>query len=200
MSVTAISLFFTRSTPHRVPIGPGRPTVLQVIVAQGRTQIDPISTPTANPISRTEKKEAEVGGERWERDELAARVEVKCKENRWRRKRKEKDDRGERKERYLRKTQPERNEKGGKRYERARRRRTRAREEVTRNVWRKEGAREFARRRKEVKEKGRCVEGGGGEGERSESELCEKERKRIGRRRAPPDCDRPSTFSTTPSS
>jgi len=41
----------TKSTPHRVPIGPERPTVLQVIVALGRSQIDPISTPIPNPIS-----------------------------------------------------------------------------------------------------------------------------------------------------
>lgn len=42
--------FLTESTPHRVPIVPERPTVLQVIVALGRAQIDPyIQHPDSQP-------------------------------------------------------------------------------------------------------------------------------------------------------
>lgn len=82
MWVTVISFFpYGESTPHRVPIGPERPTVLQVIVALGRTQIDPISTPTR---SRSEmergygrKEEGREEENRWQRGNEEKRIERK---------------------------------------------------------------------------------------------------------------------------
>lgn len=51
------------------PIGPERPTVLQVIVALGRSQIDPISTPAPYPISERDgtrmREEESKAKEKW---------------------------------------------------------------------------------------------------------------------------------------